>query len=166
MQDLLPVVVGLAAGMLVFIVALVIMIDDNDAYSIKHAREDFFYLSRFHNNPLETISLDEGSSGRNYETDVKLMHAEEAMKSCKPAYIIIGYGLGGMQVAIEGVANGSCTMAITYDIEMGAKSLDCSVPPGKMAKWESWKNADVPSISEISEYCKEIRVHDGMMQQQ
>jgi hypothetical protein len=39
MQDFLPVVVGLAVG-ITFIVALVIMID---AYSTKHARDDFTF---------------------------------------------------------------------------------------------------------------------------
>jgi hypothetical protein len=100
---------------------------------------------------LETISLDKGLSSRDYESDAELMRAEEAMKSCKTCLcVVIGYGLGGMQVAIEGVDSGSCAMAIMYDIEMGTKSLDCSVPLDKMADWTSWKNTDLPGVSERS----------------
>jgi hypothetical protein len=148
----LPVIAGIAGGLaLLFLFVMM-----TNAYSAQQTKME--YSSRFANyGTSETINLSDGLVARNVTSDPDVARLEQVLKSCEHSRILMGYGLGSMQIAIGGQEDKSCIMAVMYEIEMGATYLDCTVPLDRMEDWTSWKNTNLSSVSEISAYCKELK---------
>ena len=85
--------------------------------------------------------------------------AKEALSSCEYSYIDMFYNRGRMSMAIDDTTrtDGLCSSAIRFFKDNTIRTLDCEVPSEKMKTWNSWKNSEFPSVSEIDGYCEEIR---------
>lgn len=84
---------------------------------------------------------------------------DRALEDCERHYFSVGYGLGSMRVAIEGLEadnNTLCSVFLMYEIEMGGGFSDCSIPLKVMPLWQSWKNGLTPEVSEIVDYCATV----------
>lgn len=132
-------------------------INDNemspDEQSVEQLKFRDIFLSY---NESQYLTLDIGLiSEDEYSRSAAVKRINEAIRTCSHKAIHLLYGLGSMQIAIDGLIDSdrTCHFFLMYDIEMGGQILECRVPTFVLARWESWMNDTAPSIMKIKGYC-------------